>query len=93
VQRIRGLFAGRTVLVISHRFSTVRTADRIVVLAEGRVVEHGDHESLMAEVGLYADLFTLQASGYLDRPTDLDAAGQGRAVGSRSDLLPSRGCD
>jgi ATP-binding cassette subfamily B protein len=64
--RIRALLAGRTVLLISHRFSTVRSADRIYVLAGGRVVEHGTHDELMALGGRYAELFTLQAAGYLD---------------------------
>jgi ATP-binding cassette subfamily B protein len=65
-ERIRSLFAGRTVLLISHRFSTVRSADRIVVLEGGRIVEQGDHDALMADGGLYAELFALQASGFLD---------------------------
>jgi ATP-binding cassette subfamily B protein len=64
--RIRALLAGRTVLLISHRFSTVRSADRIYVLAGGRVAEHGTHGELMALGGRYAELFTLQAAGYLD---------------------------
>jgi ATP-binding cassette subfamily B protein len=64
--RIRALLAGRTVLLISHRFSTVRSADRIYVLAGGQVVEHGTHAELMALGGRYAELFTLQAAGYLD---------------------------
>ncbi|TDD62113.1 ABC transporter ATP-binding protein [Actinomadura darangshiensis] len=63
--RLRTLLAGRTVLLISHRFSTVRMADRIYVLADGRVAEHGTHDSLMAAGGRYAELFTLQAEGYL----------------------------
>ncbi|MFP5372749.1 MAG: ABC transporter ATP-binding protein, partial [Actinomycetes bacterium] len=63
-ERIRTLFVGRTVLLISHRFSTVRLADRIYVLSGGRVVEDGDHASLMERAGLYAELFKLQASGY-----------------------------
>jgi ATP-binding cassette, subfamily B, bacterial len=66
--RIRDLYAGRTVLLISHRFSTVRTADRIYVLDQGEVVESGDHESLMALGGRYAELFTLQAHAYLTDP-------------------------
>lgn len=56
---------GRMAVVISHRFSTVRMADRILVLHHGEVVEDGDHASLMAEDGRYARLFTLQAAGYL----------------------------
>lgn len=72
-QRIRTLSVGRTVLLISHRFSTVRTADRIYVLSEGRVLEQGDHVSLMDQGGLYAELFRLQASAYLDGgPTEAE---------------------
>jgi ATP-binding cassette subfamily B protein len=65
-ERLRDLFAGRTVLVISHRFSTVRTADRIYVLADGRVSEEGDHAALMERNGVYAEMFKLQAAGYVD---------------------------
>jgi ATP-binding cassette, subfamily B, bacterial len=64
--RIRTLLAGRTVLLISHRFSSVRSADRIYVLDGGRVVESGDHHELMGVGGLYADLFTLQAAAYVE---------------------------
>jgi hypothetical protein len=62
---IRTLCRGRSVLLISHRFSSVRSADRIYVLDGGRVVESGSHDELMALGGRYADLFTLQASAYL----------------------------
>jgi ATP-binding cassette subfamily B protein len=65
-ERIRTLLSGRTVLLISHRFSSVRSADRIYVLDAGRIVESGDHDALMALGGLYAELFTLQAAAYLD---------------------------
>jgi ATP-binding cassette subfamily B protein len=62
--RVRDLFAGRTVLLISHRFASVRLADQIYVLEEGRVIEHGDHDSLMRQAGAYAEMFTLQAAAY-----------------------------
>lgn len=55
---------GRIGIVISHRFSTVRIADRIAVIADGRVTELGTHEELLAAEGRYAQLFELQAAGY-----------------------------
>jgi ATP-binding cassette subfamily B protein len=63
-QNVRTLYQNRAVLLISHRFSSVRSADRIYVMDSGLVVENGTHEELMAADGLYADLFTLQASAY-----------------------------
>jgi ATP-binding cassette subfamily B protein len=69
-RRIRELLVGRTVLLISHRFSSVRSADRIYVLAQGQVIEHGTHEQLIARDGLYAELFTLQAAAYSQPVTD-----------------------
>ncbi|AWN46444.1 ABC transporter ATP-binding protein [Methylobacterium terrae] len=63
-RRFADLAAGRTALLISHRFSTVRRADRIVVLAGGRVLEEGTHAALVARAGRYAELFELQAAGY-----------------------------
>jgi ATP-binding cassette subfamily B protein len=63
-QRFRDLSLGKTAILISHRFSTVRMADRILVLENGQVVEAGSHEQLVASGGRYAELFELQASGY-----------------------------
>jgi ATP-binding cassette, subfamily B, bacterial len=62
--RFSELVAGRMAVLISHRFSTVRMADRIIVLKNGGVVEEGTHETLVARGGLYAELFALQAAGY-----------------------------
>ncbi len=63
-EHFRSLMGRRMAIVISHRFSTVRMADQIVVLDQGHIVERGNHESLMKEDGIYAKLFTLQARGY-----------------------------
>ncbi|SEG07429.1 ATP-binding cassette, subfamily B [Thermomonospora echinospora] len=63
-ERIREHADGRTVLLITHRLASVRYADRIYVLEHGRVIEQGDHDTLMATGGLYADLYALQASAY-----------------------------
>ena len=61
----RTLSAGKTTLLISHRFSTVRMADRIVVLADGQIAEQGSHAELLAGRGHYAGvLFELQAASY-----------------------------
>ncbi|WP_406853747.1 ABC transporter ATP-binding protein [Alsobacter sp. KACC 23698] len=63
-QRFGDLSRGRTAVLISHRFSTVRMADRIVVVEGGRVVEEGSHDDLVRAQGRYAELFELQAAGY-----------------------------
>lgn len=63
--RFREITAGRTTVLISHRLSTVRMADRIVFLSDGRVQEEGTHDELLAAEGSYARLFRLQASQHL----------------------------
>jgi len=63
-QRFAELTAGKMALLISHRFSTVRMADRIVVLAGGRLIEEGTHQQLIALGGQYAEMFEMQAASY-----------------------------
>ncbi|HTG32307.1 MAG TPA: ABC transporter ATP-binding protein [Thermoanaerobaculia bacterium] len=63
-QRFKELSEGKTAVLISHRFSSVRMADRILVLADGKVESMGTHEELLARGGRYAELFELQAAGY-----------------------------
>jgi ABC-type multidrug transport system fused ATPase/permease subunit len=63
-ERFQRLTIGRSAIIISHRFSTVRIADRIAVLEHGKLLELGSHDVLLAQNGQYAHLFTLQAKGY-----------------------------
>jgi ATP-binding cassette, subfamily B, bacterial len=63
---IKELYAGRTVVLVSHRLSSVRSADQIFVLDHGRIVEAGTHEELLRREGTYAEMFTLQARAYVD---------------------------
>ena len=62
--RLQELARGRTAIFISHRFSTVRQADRILVFEQGHLIEQGTHEALLALGGRYAELFNLQAASY-----------------------------
>ena len=69
-ERFLELTAGLTTILISHRFSTVRCADRIVVLDQGVITEDGGHDDLMAQDGQYARMFDLQAARFVDTPAD-----------------------
>lgn len=73
------LTAGVTTIVISHRFSTVRRADRIVVVESGRIVEEGDHRSLLEADGRYARMFRLQAAHFAE--SEAPGASEARVVG------------
>lgn len=64
-ERVRALREGRTSILISHRFPTVRMADHIIVMEHGKIKERGTHDELVKKGGRYAELFRLQASGYL----------------------------
>ena len=90
-QRFRELIAGKTALIISHRFSTVRIADNILVLEDGVVIESGSHQELMIAIGRYAELYAMQAgiasSHLLPQSVRLQAA---RPVGP--DAAPSATC-
>ncbi|MEN8210673.1 MAG: ATP-binding cassette domain-containing protein, partial [Thermodesulfobacteriota bacterium] len=62
--RLKKLIKGRSALIISHRYSTVKMADKIIVLDKGEIIEQGTHSQLMAKNGKYAGLYQTQAMGY-----------------------------
>jgi len=73
VQRaLKKVLAGRTSIVIAHRLSTVRDADQILVIDGGRVVERGRHSELLAEEGLYAELYNTQFADQADEAEELE---------------------
>src|SRR5205823_5939380 len=78
---LKVLFAGRTCLVIAHRLATVRDADKIIVLKEGRVVEERPHDALMARGGLYARLYASSHGSFDDLP------GEGEDRADRESVL------
>ena len=63
-ERVESLSKDKTVIIISHRFSTVRNADKIYVIDKGKIKESGSHDELMKQNGTYATLFNLQAKRY-----------------------------
>ena len=63
-EKVKKISLDRTVIIISHRFSTVRNADKIYVLDNGKIKEQGSHHELMKNKGIYAELFNLQAEAY-----------------------------
>ena len=65
---LNNLMAGRTTLIIAHRFTTIQTADRILVLHQGRIVEEGNHAVLLERQGLYHQLYTLRMAEWNGEP-------------------------
>ena len=64
---LKVLFSGRTCIVIAHRLATIRDADRIVVLQQGRILEQGNHDELMVNGGLYSHLYTSAHASFDDQ--------------------------
>ena len=77
------LMEGKTVVAIAHRLSTIAAMDRLIVLDKGRIVEEGDHRSLLALGGIYARLWAHQSGGFLGADTDDEAP----AAAQRSEAL------
>jgi ATP-binding cassette subfamily B multidrug efflux pump len=72
-ESLSSLMEGKTVIAIAHRLSTLQLMDRLVVLDEGRLVEEGSHEELLAGGGLYAELWRRQSGGFLVPPRRKEA--------------------
>lgn len=77
---LQRLLQGRTGLVIAHRLATIRNADRIVVLQQGQLVENGDHDALIAQGGLYAQLYQLNYASFDDLPDQMSDADRAKAT-------------
>ena len=65
-ENLYDVYRDKSLIIVSHRFSTVRNADKIIVLKDGAIAEEGNHEQLIALNGIYASMFRKQAKGYLD---------------------------
>jgi ATP-binding cassette subfamily B multidrug efflux pump len=87
-QSLYKLMEGKTVVAIAHRLSTIAAMDRLIVLDHGRIVEEGDHNSLLARGGLYARLWAHQSGGFLGEDQGEDETGVGRLA---TRPAPSRG--
>ena len=74
------LMEGKTVVAIAHRLSTIAAMDRLIVLDKGRIVEEGDHRSLLAQGGLYARLWAHQSGGFLGDEADEELEGRAASV-------------
>jgi ATP-binding cassette subfamily B multidrug efflux pump len=83
-QSLYRLMEGKTVVAIAHRLSTIAAMDRLIVMDKGRIVEEGDHASLLAQGGLYARLWAHQSGGFLGEEVDEDEAAGATATGHRA---------
>jgi len=83
-QSLYRLMEGKTVVAIAHRLSTIAAMDRLVVMDQGRIVEEGDHASLLAQGGLYARLWAHQSGGFLGEEVDENEAAGATATGHRA---------